>query len=1184
MNRYVFIAVSEASLLPLYTKVLTPPNLGEDGPARAYPSLILQSFTDVDKLVAEFRRVVQERRPTPVCLLDMPPVEGRKAAAALSDVLPSVPIVLIASPEETETLALQETSPAGNVCAAPRPARPADLLPLVLLLLRTAEASETHRHAAGNGVDSGMAVLALETAPNGVLFVARDGGIRYANAMACQLLRYSKEDIEKIQFSELVVAPEGVSAEESRLAVSNAVASRIPFASEDLLIKPKDAAAFPASLAVSPLPANGRDEAGVVLLRDIREHKRLEEIVRRSREKLFTVLDSLDAAVYVTDLVTHEILFANKYLWDDQGNVIGKKCWEVMHATEPGPCVFCRRKTFVDEHDVPTGVHEWEYQDPDSGRWQAIRAQAIQWYDGRTVQLKIAVDITGQKNAEKQIAVAKVLAEKERDKLRSMIEGMDEGIIVVDETDVIAEVNTWLLKLWNQKRETLVGRKIWDIEQQHIAARLKPIMAQYKSGIAKKTLAVNLAMNELQISLRVQPVFRRDQYSGLILNFINVTDIIEARNAAEKANLAKSEFLANISHEIRTPIHGVLGMTSLMLGTELSAEQREYAQTVYKSADHLMELLNEVLDFSKIEAGEFELDLVDFSLYDTIHDAVNLMIGKAEEKGLELICHIPPEAPDSVIGDPYRLRQIVLNLVSNAIKFTDEGEVALHVQVKSKSDSDAVLLISVADTGVGILTEKQVDIFKAFTQADTSTTRKYSGTGLGLTISSRIVEMMDGQIWVESEYGKGSTFYFTVRLGLQREPAARPESESIGIYSGLRTLIVDDNATNRRILVEMLEPWGLETVAFDNAAGALGELSRAEAENNPYRLVIIDAHMPKMDGFALAERIKQNPALAKATVMMLSSGDISGASARCRQLRISSYLVKPVRQDELLKAILVALGQNGAPPESDRSKFAAGDGATQKSFRVLLAEDNLINQKIVSTALEKRGHKVAVANNGLEALSWLENDAFDLLLLDIQMPELDGFNTCIEIRQREQGTGKRLPIIAMTAHALQGDRERCFDVGMDGYISKPVDPDDLIRIIETLDTERNAPRLPAAAPGEDGKPAFNEAALLRRVENDAGLAVEFTRLFVDETTKHIDDLVRWARKADMAKTERLAHMIKGSAASIGAERLSEAASTIWRAAVAGQVGKVERLLEDVTLAFDRFKDAAAHFIDRPRSQ
>jgi signal transduction histidine kinase/CheY-like chemotaxis protein len=525
-----------------------------------------------------------------------------------------------------------------------------------------------------------------------------------------------------------------------------------------------------------------------------------------------------------------------------------------------------------------------------------------------------------------------------------------------------------------------------------------------------------------------------------------------ARQAAEWANRAKSEFLANMSHEIRTPLNGIVGMTDLALDTRLTSEQHEYLETVKLSADSLLIVINDILDFSKIEAGKIDLEVAEFDLRDILEATMKTLAFRADEKGLELLCEVAPEAPDVVCGDFSRLRQIIVNLVGNAIKFTDAGEVALRVQVEAQDAEDRILHFTVSDTGVGIPTEKQKLIFEPFSQADASTTRKYGGTGLGLTISSRLVEMMGGKIWVESAAGTGTQFHFTVRLKTSGKPVEAGAVAPPEFLRGVKVLVVDDNRTNRRILDGMLKRWEMRPTLVDSGEAALAELSVASQAGEPYTLILTDMHMPHMDGFELVEHIRQRPELDAATIMMLTSAGHKGDAVRCQELGVAAYLLKPIRQSELREAIARVLGaDHHTGPIPLITRYSLHDEREPSAvLRVLVAEDNAVNQRLAVRMLEKRGHQVVVAGNGQEALEAIEKDTFDLVLMDVQMPEMDGFEATAVLRGREheKGDGVRLPVIALTAHAMKGDRERCLAAGMDDYLSKPIRPQELDAILE----------------------------------------------------------------------------------------------------------------------------------------
>ena len=792
-------------------------------------------------------------------------------------------------------------------------------------------------------------------------------------------------------------------------------------------------------------------EGVVFVYQDITERKKAAEELEKRQKYLESILFNAPSAIVTADAqfrITEWSPGAEKIFGYSRKEALGRNVDEVV--TSPSHQLEAEsisKLTYNGKITKP--LESVRYRKDGSPIHVIISTSPITIGNEFIGGMAVYTDITERKKAEETI-------QREAAKLSAMITGMEEGVIFIDNQDRILEMNEYFLRLLQKYREAVIGRNLWECCPSLAQDKLRNPVEGFKTKPHALPESVEMSFLGLESIFRLQPVHLSHKYEGLVINMIDVTELVKARKEALEASRAKSEFLANMSHEIRTPMNGIFGMTELALETNLTPEQREYLDAVKISTESLMTVINDILDFSKIEAKKLDFESIPFNLRDTIHSIVSSLTLLAEKKELELIYQVSSDVPNRLAGDPGRLRQILTNLLSNSIKFTDRGEVVVSTTVESQADSKVKLHFMVKDTGIGIPPNKLKTIFEPFAQADSSTTRLYGGTGLGLAIVSQLVNLMGGRIWVESKPGEGSTFHFLITFSAQE--GTEEEIVPVGYedIQNLPVLVVDDNATNRRVLSEMLTNWSMRPQEAEDANRALKILQQRRQAGQGFRMILLDANMPDMNGFELVEEIKRLPDLSNILIMMLSSAGFRGDAARCRKLGVSAYLTKPVKQSYLLDAIMMALGtapqKRAAPPLITRFSLQKA----RQTFSILLAEDNIINQKVAVRILENHGHTVKVANNGVEVLSALEKASFDCILMDVQMPQMDGFQATAMIRKKEKETGQHIPIIAMTAHAMKGDREKCLESGMDDYIAKPLKPHEILKTVEQVVNQFNA--------------------------------------------------------------------------------------------------------------------------------
>jgi PAS domain S-box-containing protein len=776
--------------------------------------------------------------------------------------------------------------------------------------------------------------------------------------------------------------------------------------------------------------------------------------------------------------------------------------------------------------------------------------------------------------------------------LASIVESSGEAILSNDLGGIVTSWNGAAEGLFGYLAEEMLGR-----QANFMLARERRNEGSFLFDAAKagqgtphfETVCARKDGSSVPVALSISPIVNSGGEVVAIATIVR--DLTEhkraveaqlAKEAAEASSQAKSEFLASMSHEIRTPMNGVIGMLDLTLGTQLESEQRHYLERAKASADLLLRVINDILDFSKIEAGRLDLEPTDFSLRESMGETIKGFGPQAHRKGLELALHVDPATPERLSGDVLRLVQILTNLVGNAIKFTDKGEVVVQAGVESTSGNQILLHVAVTDTGPGIPLDKQKMIFGAFAQADSSMARRFGGTGLGLAISSRLVELMGGRIWVESEVGRGSAFHFTARFELQPQSQTPAKADRLDLEE-MPVLAADDNDTNLHILTEMLVNWRMKPTGVRGGRDAIEALRRAAVAGEPFPLVLLDSVMPDMDGFAVAAEIKQDPALADATIMMLSSLDGAGELKRCRELGINIYLRKPFKQSELLNAILTSLGTLAS---DDQTGSASGDVAPDmpRNLRILVAEDNEFNQDVVGSLLRKWDHTVSMASNGKAALAALEKESFDLVLMDVQMPEMDGLSTAQAIRAKERTaqTPGHIPIVALTAHAMKGDRERCIAAGMDAYVAKPIKSAELLAVMSGLLASKGGSEKTSAPVAPKSDTIFDPQAALAGIDGDRNILAQMVQWFLDQSPRLLEEVRNAVSQNDRQTLAAAAHKLKAQVGSFGAQNAYEAAARLEELATEQGAASWSDALSEVESAVAKLRSALIEYSRQPK--
>jgi two-component system sensor histidine kinase/response regulator len=1031
------------------------------------------------------------------------------------------------------------------------------------------------------------------SAQDAIMMMDPSGRISFWNRAAERILGWTRQEALGQKLQALLAPPfcpeatRKVFQDLEAIGLGQAVGETL-----ELILLTKDKREIFVELSLSSVSLDGKGNA-VGILRDITARKRAQEQLAQVERQYYELVNNLTVGVYRNTAGEKgrflEVNPAIVAMFEAES----KEAFTAHNVSDlyVDPA---QRKAFSEKitRDGFVKGEEIELQTLKGRRfWGSISAIMRKDKMGQVFFDGVIEDITDRKRAEEHI-------QRERILLRTLIDNLPDAIYVKD----------------TACRKTVANRA--DVQNMDRASEAE-VLGRDDFELFPREAAAKFYADDQHVIQSGQPVLNREEYffdahsqqrwlltskvplrdeRGQVIGLIGIghditamkrteEELRQAKEAAEAASRAKSEFLANMSHEIRTPMNGVIGMTGLLLDTPLTREQREFAETIRSSGETLLTLINDVLDFSKIEAGRLSLEVLDFDLRELVEDTAEILALRAQQKGLEFICLIEPSVPSLLQGDPGRLRQILTNLAGNAIKFTPQGEVSIHVRLASTTADQATLRFAIIDTGIGIPPDKLDILFAPFMQVDASTTRHFGGSGLGLSISKRLVELMNGRIGVESIAGQGSQFWFEVPLG-KAPGAARAAWKPAAHISGKQVLVVDDNATNRRVFTLLLQSWDCPCDEASNGPSALEKLRRAHATQRPFHLALLDMHMPGMNGEELARSIKAEPALANIPLVLLTSLSERGQGERLKEMGFAAVLTKPIKQSQLYQCLALVLGHPAAPLEYPTKPFVSGQTlhtARKRRFRILLAEDNMTNQRVALAMLQKLGYRADAVANGREAIRSLETIPYSLVLMDCQMPEMDGYEATRLIRDPHSSVQFHdIPVIAMTAYAMQSDREKCLEAGMSDYISKPVQPRELAEVL-TRWLGHEEPRPSAAAPDvadntESASQTFSTTAFLQRLMGDEEVARSISRTFLQEASQRIAELQTALQNSDLPTAIRHAHSLKGSSANLGAQDLRDSAAVLETLLRSGDMAQASNILPQLLEHFEILQDALSRFL------